>query len=441
MRRQGENRRRNTTGGDSYVSGSTAYHPTASRYLRRRHDEDEAGEELDEGAPLDIPRHFVGHQPYGGSQDYPRPEVEDTDGGVPAYHYQGAPEGPPYNSSGSSGRPLARRQYGSATVHQSPTQSSPFVAYGAPFDQPDDDNRSQYSQGTTVVAKSRTRYGPSARYNNDRESYPERDRDRDGHRDTRPPREYHPSYPPERRPSGYTQRYINQEDDLEPSREPYRNPFAPIHSSPGGSSTRGQQLQTNNVSNGRPGAPPPRRQTQERRGERRGERTEEQRPGSRRHLAPPPDPYAGDESDDPAQVWPRVEVRGITERYTEVSSLVDTGNMTGYNLISIATVRDLGYDDRYIDKRQTQSFRTVGGYAETLGSISLKCRIRLDRDEDDNFLRDEFQVFNDSLPHDMIFAGDSNSGPRAPNQKMLMMVLLGKKKRDEGLLGTHANGL
>lgn len=132
------------------------------------------------------------------------------------------------------------------------------------------------------------------------------------------------------------------------------------------------------------------------------------------------------EDDDPRNKWPQVTVLGLSQDML-VNNRVDTGNETGHHLISRDTVYALGYKSDNI-KPDRVELDTLGGSVLTMGSIHLKCLIRLDQDDTEKVHEDEFLIFDKSytrIKYDLIFCPEADRGLRHRNQKSLMMVVLG----------------
>lgn len=143
------------------------------------------------------------------------------------------------------------------------------------------------------------------------------------------------------------------------------------------------------------------------------------------HRSPGPD------EDDTFQV----RIKDARNWYAPVECKVDTGNETGHHLISMQMIGDLGYDS-YAAPR-VGPIDTLGGTAQTVGSICLRWRVEMDGTIHPR--EDWFEIFDRAnFPYDVIFspsgsgAGSLPGAATAPDQKSLMMVVMGGKKKTEG---------
>lgn len=153
-----------------------------------------------------------------------------------------------------------------------------------------------------------------------------------------------------------------------------------------------------------------------------GQNTSRYRP---RQQAPPSE-------DDALQVL----IQDALEWYAPVDCKIDTGNETGCHLISKQMTLDLGFTRTAYGPSRVGSIDTLGGTAQTVGSILLRWRVEMDGQIYPH--EDWFEIFDHAnFPYDVIFTTDDlASAPpgaaAAPSQKALMMIVMGKKKRTEG---------
>lgn len=132
---------------------------------------------------------------------------------------------------------------------------------------------------------------------------------------------------------------------------------------------------------------------------------------------------------------PRVFVESARNTFDQVQSFVDTGNQTGYHLISSRTVLQLGFSERDYRRPRIVNISTLGGVARMLGSISLKWLLQIDLDSrgaEIHHDEDVFEIFDGESfrAYDVIFAADVRAGQL--DQRTLMMVVVDKKKQTEG---------
>lgn len=139
------------------------------------------------------------------------------------------------------------------------------------------------------------------------------------------------------------------------------------------------------------------------------------------------------ENDEPA-----VYFETTKSRWEPVRSIADTGNKTGYHLISSRKVRQLGFGTEHYERaRGPQTVRTLGGAFQTLGSISLRWLVQISPLANTEMLEEEdiFEIFDGGGfdDYDVIFCTSSGACLEAPDQKTLMMVVVDKYKVTEGV--------
>lgn len=115
--------------------------------------------------------------------------------------------------------------------------------------------------------------------------------------------------------------------------------------------------------------------------------------------------------------------------WVEFSHFVDTGNRTGFDLISLNLVTRLGYNSKHIKPSDTHEVKTHGGPFQTKGSIRLQVQMSAIPEA----IECKFYLIDNShVPeYDVIFSPRSEQ-PGPSQRSLMMMIAHDKNKKSKG---------